>query len=416
MIGYNHNQPAGRHLVSRLMRLSMTLAVVCAAPAAHALDTGDIVITSVKGEVHVTVSGAERALRAGALLELPATVRTGSDGAIELKQGATTVGVGPDTLLEFPALASPGGSIDRIAQPRGNAFYSIGKRAGHKLRIETPYLVAVVKGTQFNVVAQDGATTISLFEGLLEVRSSDDNGVIDLHAGEIATRSRADSSINVLKMGADKPPPAPPKAAPSAPPGSEKSGDAAPAPKPIRPTTVSDDRDSLFVDRASDHDSLTLPPGAVVPGPDLGVEVAGTVADLVTNAGGAIPLEVVSTPPVSVDAAPVSVAVDTGVAVNASVDPGPLNVDLGVTAAGTGGTLNVNLGLETENDPGNSGKGNSNGNNGNANGVSGNGNGNGNSGNGNGNGGVNVAVDAGDVVENVKDLLDGLPGKKGKKK
>ena len=109
------------------------------------------------------------------MLELPATLRTGRDGAIELKQGATTVSVGPETLLEFPALEKRGAPIDRIVQPRGNAFYNIGKREGRKLRVETPYLVGVIKGTQFNVAAQDERTTISLFEGLLEVRASDDS-------------------------------------------------------------------------------------------------------------------------------------------------------------------------------------------------------------------------------------------------
>ena len=105
---------------------------------------------------------------------------------MELRQGATSISVGPDTLLEFPALETRGGPIDRIVQPRGNAFYSIGKRSGRKLRIETPFLVGVVKGTQFNVAAQDHSTTISLFEGLLEVRSADGSDVIDLRAGEIA--------------------------------------------------------------------------------------------------------------------------------------------------------------------------------------------------------------------------------------
>ena len=78
-----------------------------------------------------------------------------ADGAVGLIQGATIVNIGPDTVLEFPALKKVGGPIDRIVQPRGNAFYGIGKRGGRKLRIETPYLVGVVKGTQLNVAAQD---------------------------------------------------------------------------------------------------------------------------------------------------------------------------------------------------------------------------------------------------------------------
>jgi hypothetical protein len=168
--------------------------------AAFAVDSGDIVIASTKGEVHFIVNGAERTLRAGSVLELPANIRTGRDGAVELRQGATSISVGPETLLEFPALEKAGGPIDRVVQPRGNAFYNIGKRPGRKLRVETPFLVGVVKGTQFNVAAQQNSTTISLFEGLLEIRSADDTDVVDLHAGEIARRDRGGSDIAVLKM------------------------------------------------------------------------------------------------------------------------------------------------------------------------------------------------------------------------
>src|SRR5262249_2874331 len=148
-------------------------------------------------------------------------VRTGRNGSVELKQGATTVSVGPETLLEFPALEKPGAPIDRIVQPRGNAFYNIGKREGRKLRVETPYLVGVIKGTQFNVAAQENATTIYLFEGLLEVHATDESDVVDLKAGHIATLKRGDKSIGILKMDAGK---TPTGTRPATAPGSNSSG------------------------------------------------------------------------------------------------------------------------------------------------------------------------------------------------
>ena len=157
----------------------------------------------------MTMSGANASVRAGGVLELPATLRTGRDGSVELRQGATTLSVGPETLLEFPALEKRGAPIDRIVQPRGNVFYNIGKREGRKLRIETPYLVGVVKGTQFNVAAQDETTTISLFEGLLEVHAADESGVVDLKAGEIASRQRDDKGVSVIKMDGGKAPATP---------------------------------------------------------------------------------------------------------------------------------------------------------------------------------------------------------------
>ena len=122
------------------------------------------------------MNGAERKRCApAACSSCPPRCAPAATARSSCEQGATTVSVGPDTLLEFPALEKRGAPIDRIVQPRGNAFYNIGKREGRKLRVETPYLVGVVKGTQFNVAAQDEATTISLFEGLLEVRAADDS-------------------------------------------------------------------------------------------------------------------------------------------------------------------------------------------------------------------------------------------------
>ena len=173
-------------------------------PAAHALDTGDIVVTRIQGEVHFTLDGAPRSLKAGAVLKLPAVVRTGKGGSVELTQGVTSIRVGPETELNFPASESRGGPIDRIVQPKGNAFYDIGKREGRKLRVETPVLVGVVKGTQFNVAALEGSATISLFEGRLEILDLN-GGAVDLQAGEIASRKLGDSATSVLKMSSEVP-------------------------------------------------------------------------------------------------------------------------------------------------------------------------------------------------------------------
>jgi FecR protein len=229
-------------VVRRMPALLLALAALFASPATFALDTGDIIVKAIKGEVHVTMNGAERAVRAGVVLELPATIRTGRDGAVDLAQGATTVSVGPETLLEFPALETRGGPIDKIVQPRGNAFYSIGKREGRRLRVETPYLVAVIKGTQFNVAAQDQSTTVSLFEGLLEVRAIDDSDVVNIKAGEIAARKLGDKVISVIKMDSGK-------ASPTqrAPAGASGTGVISSSPAAAPAANV--DEDSLLADR-----------------------------------------------------------------------------------------------------------------------------------------------------------------------
>jgi hypothetical protein len=163
---------------------------------------GDIVAVTVHGTVSATMAGMTVPLSDGAILELPATVRTGADGAVELRQGNSTFAAAGNTELEIPQSAAADGLVERIVQIRGNAFYSIGKRTGTRLRVEAPYLVAVIKGTQFNVAAQEDSTTIALFEGHLEVRASDESDVVDLDAGEIAIRRRNDVSITVLRLNA----------------------------------------------------------------------------------------------------------------------------------------------------------------------------------------------------------------------
>ncbi|HEX6396304.1 MAG TPA: FecR domain-containing protein [Steroidobacteraceae bacterium] len=338
----NHNEPS----MARVVRYSclLLLAALCALPA-HALDTGDIVIVGLKGEVHVTMKGAERTVKAGTVLELPATVQTGRDGGIDLRQGETSVSVGPDTLLEFPALEKAGGPIDRIVQPRGNAFYSIGKRGPRKLRVETPYLVGVVKGTQFNVSAQDTKTTISLFEGLLEIRAADDSSVVDIQSGEIATRSLADTSIGVLKMDAGKTPPPP-----RAPQGSRNEGGKLPAAPAPRATSAT--RSGAAV--GSPVESRT---GASNPVSNSEQILAGPAADDVASFGSNVDVqgEVAVEPAVrSGDAGAVGAPAspDVAGAANVSIDANDVGGDVapgvsvaaGPPGADVGGAASVDIG------------------------------------------------------------------------
>ncbi len=353
------NVPAMNPVVRTIVAWSLALAALCASPAALAVDSGDIVVVSTKGEVHFTVGGAAREVRAGGVLELPASLRTGRDGAVELRQGATTVSVGPETVLDFPALEKRGAPIDRIVQPRGNAFYNIGKREGRKLRVETPYLVGVIKGTQFNVAAFDDSTTISLFEGLLEVRATDESDVVDLKAGEIASRKRGDKSISVMKMDGGKAPTTAPRAT-----SGSGSNDSTPAPDAPSATPSSDGGDSVLVDRSGGVESvipravetlggteasvgLSVSAGAangIEVGVDAGANVANAASVNMNAALNADSTGVDLAAGARVDAGPV--AVDTVAAVNVdvavagvdvststSVDAGPVAVDLAGGAA-----------------------------------------------------------------------------------
>ena len=193
----------GVAVVALLLALALVAARALAAPPGPA--ELDLIVVTVQGEVSVSTQGTRHAVHQGEVVSLPATIYTGPTGSIELRQGKTTLSAAPNSELSFPVPSVAGEALDHIDQLRGSAFYSVAKREARKLHVETAYLVAVVKGTQFSVVAQDDSTTISLFEGVLEVRATDYSDVVELDAGEIAIRHAGDSAIRLLRMDTGEP-------------------------------------------------------------------------------------------------------------------------------------------------------------------------------------------------------------------
>jgi FecR protein len=179
----------------------LVAALACAAGSSDVpSDSNRIAVTALAGKVSVTMAGVASHVHVDSTVRLPARIVTADDGMLGLAQAKTEITVAADTDIEIPADAAEGELIARLIQHRGNVFYDVAHRDVGRLRVETPFLVAVVKGTQFNVAAQADRTTISLFEGQLEIRTPDDSDVIQLNAGEIAIRSLTDDSIRVVRM------------------------------------------------------------------------------------------------------------------------------------------------------------------------------------------------------------------------
>jgi hypothetical protein len=131
---------------------------------------------------------------------LPARIITGDDGMLGLTQAGTNITIAADSDVEIPAEAADGQLIARLVQRRGNVFYDVAHREAGTLRVETPFLVAVIKGTQFNVAAEEGGSTISLFQGRLEIKTPDGSNSVFINAGQIARRSSAQNAISVIGM------------------------------------------------------------------------------------------------------------------------------------------------------------------------------------------------------------------------
>ncbi|MBK6674770.1 MAG: FecR domain-containing protein [Proteobacteria bacterium] len=159
-----------------------------------------VVISAVHGEVQVLSLGSPVRVAVGAVLNLPASVRTGAESSIELRQGETIVSAAANAQLEIPVSADPAERLDRIIQSRGNVYYSVAKRTTSKLNVETRYLVAVIKGTRFNVSATESSATLSLLEGLIELRDASGTDMIELTSGQIGSMSADQPRIRVLSM------------------------------------------------------------------------------------------------------------------------------------------------------------------------------------------------------------------------
>jgi hypothetical protein len=197
--------PRLRQLSSALLLFVVACHVHAAAPATgRGADDSRIAVTTVAGDVDVTMAGQPADVAPEATLVLPARIVTGHDGTVGLAQAGTTISVANDTDVEIPAEAVDGNLIARLVQHSGNVFYDVAPRDLGKLRVETPFLVAVIKGTQFNVAVQGDSTTISLFEGSLEIRTPDNDDFVQLNAGEIAIRSLIDDTIRVVGMNDER--------------------------------------------------------------------------------------------------------------------------------------------------------------------------------------------------------------------
>jgi hypothetical protein len=306
-------------------------------------DDSRISVTAVAGQVDVTMAGEAVIVERGATMLLPARIVTGHDGTLGLTQAGTNISVSSDTDIEIPAEAVDGNLVARLVQHRGNVFYDVAPRDVGKLRVETPFLVAVIKGTQFNVAVGDDRTTISLFEGRLELRTPDDSDVFELNAGEIAIRSLIDDAIHIVGMNderAEAPRAAEPVAEGAAPAAAVQRGL-----EPVAAAVVA----ARAAPRLSDSEDRTAPANEGVATADRGKK------DSVVATAGIEVSSVADT--ASVEPGPALVALDrrndhaldrgvvelTGVDADLAVDvgSGEIGLDLGLDVGG--GDLDVAL-------------------------------------------------------------------------
>jgi hypothetical protein len=154
----------------RFLAPSLLGLALCFLPgqSTHAEDAAWTVSKS-SGEVWVAAAGAEPvSLTASAMLKPGETIRTGETGRVLLSRGEETILIAPNSVVGLPTEKKDGMSTT-ILQKAGSILLEVEKRKENHFAVETPYLAAVVKGTQFRVTVGKSDTRVSVSQGRVEV-------------------------------------------------------------------------------------------------------------------------------------------------------------------------------------------------------------------------------------------------------
>src|SRR5580704_11642472 len=168
--------------------LAMAVALV-AGSSAFAGDDGVLSISKSTGEVWVTNAGAEQAsLRQEDPLKPGDVIRTGRNGRVLLVRGEETILVSPNSVIGLPTEKKDGMSTT-ILQQAGSILLDVEKRNVKHFEVETPYLAAVVKGTQFAVTVNAASTSVEVSRGQVEVSDFKSGQIAQVLPGQAATAS-----------------------------------------------------------------------------------------------------------------------------------------------------------------------------------------------------------------------------------
>jgi hypothetical protein len=158
-----------------------------AVSSAHAAEGEAWSVSKSSGEVWMTTTGAQQvSLGQEKVLKPGDTIRTGRNGRVLLVRGAETILVSPNSVIGLPTEKKDGLSTT-IVQQAGSILLEVEKRNVKHFEVETPYLAAVVKGTQFRVSVNAGSARIDVIRGQVEVADFRSGQIAQVMPGQVAT-------------------------------------------------------------------------------------------------------------------------------------------------------------------------------------------------------------------------------------
>ena len=146
-------------------------------------------IERMSGDVQIHDGGSWVRLDVDRELNAGDSIWTGRNGRILLKNDQGSVLLAPRSLVKIPAQTLPD-NFSVLFQTHGTVSADVDKRRTRHFSIQTPYLAAVVKGTQFEVEVEKKQTRVTVSEGLVGAVDVDTGESVDVPAGsEVAAEA-----------------------------------------------------------------------------------------------------------------------------------------------------------------------------------------------------------------------------------
>lgn len=171
----------------KLHRLARTAALLIAFTTSSMSLAQDATwrVAKVSGEAWIGGSGVQPAsISENPVLRAGETVRTGRNGRVLLVRGTESIVVSANSSISLPEAGRTGQTT--IIQQAGSILLDVEKRNVPHFEVETPYLAAVVKGTQFRVSLQGGRAKVDVVRGQVQVS--------DFRSGQFALVSPGQSA------------------------------------------------------------------------------------------------------------------------------------------------------------------------------------------------------------------------------
>ena len=183
--------------------LAAVLAGVLALPllAANA-EAAEWRIERMSGNVQIHDGESWVKLDQGRELNAGDSIWTGRNGRIHLMNDQGSVLLAPRSLVKIPAQALPN-NFSVLFQTHGTVSADVDKRRTRHFSIQTPYLAAIVKGTEFDVEIERKQTNVSVSEGLVGVVDIDTGDTVDVPAGsQVSSAAKAGGQLGQVVAAA----------------------------------------------------------------------------------------------------------------------------------------------------------------------------------------------------------------------